>query len=199
MLFSTNHPEAGPASCFSRSLFLTLARPRFSAILGFFGLLLFGKDLPTIARNVARQYYFYKRKFADATADLRREMDNAASVIEEEKRKLEREVTQGMPNLNDLNEPPAAEAGSGSETDLNLAGTSDQPAPAPVTHATSMPPPETIGRSALARRPRAVHSRAPRHRAGQIDDGSGDGVGFAEERAAAVENSAADRVEAGGD
>src|ERR1017187_10140765 len=77
-------------------------------ILGLFGLLIFGKDLPTIARNAARQYYFYKKKFSDATADLRREMDNAASAIEEEKRKLEREVAHGMPILSDLDKPPAA-------------------------------------------------------------------------------------------
>jgi Sec-independent protein translocase protein TatA len=104
-------------------------------VMGFLGLLIFGKDLPTIARNAARQYYIYKRKFSEATADLRREMDNAASVIEEEKRKLEREIKESMPTLDEHAEPTAASADplTATDADPNLNGTPDEPATPPAS------------------------------------------------------------------
>jgi len=79
-------------------------------VLGIIGLLLFGKDLPVMARKLAKEYFRYKRMISDATSDIRREMESAADQIEEEKRKLQREVETEMPSLNNL----ATEASNGS-------------------------------------------------------------------------------------
>ena len=65
-------------------------------VLALIGLLLFGKELPSMARKAAKQYFRYKKMISDATGDIQREMESAANQIEEEKRKLEREVNKEM-------------------------------------------------------------------------------------------------------
>ncbi len=61
-------------------------------ILGLVGLLLFGKDLPLMIRKAATEYYRYKKLISEATSDIRRELDSAATQIENEKRKIQDEV-----------------------------------------------------------------------------------------------------------
>ena len=65
-------------------------------VLALIGLLLFGKELPSMARKAAKQYFRYKKMITDATGDIQREMESAANQIEEEKRRLEREVNKEM-------------------------------------------------------------------------------------------------------
>jgi|GEM_PF-1776474 len=87
-------------------------------VLCIFGLLLFGKDLPIIARKVAKEYFRYKRMINDATSDIRREMDNAADQIEEEKRKI-------ISDLDKENEASNGAASSNGSSDYNPGGSSN--------------------------------------------------------------------------
>lgn len=68
-------------------------------VLGLMGLLLFGKDLPLIARKLAKEYFRYKKMINDATSDIQREMESAANHLEEEKRRFESEVNSTVPSL----------------------------------------------------------------------------------------------------
>ena len=70
-------------------------------VLGLVGLLLFGKDLPLMIRKAATEYFRYKKLITEATADIRRELDTAATHLENEKRKLEEEVNKTIPRLDD--------------------------------------------------------------------------------------------------
>jgi len=71
-------------------------------LLGLVGLLLFGKDLPLIARNLAKEYFRYKKMINEATADIQREMESAASHLENEKRKLQSEINDSVPSLDNV-------------------------------------------------------------------------------------------------
>src|SRR5471032_3290120 len=51
-------------------------------IIGVVALLLFGKNLPTVARNVGRTIAEFKRAASAATSEIRREMDEAARVAD---------------------------------------------------------------------------------------------------------------------
>src|SRR5436190_22481982 len=82
-------------------------------VLGIIGLLLFGKDLPVMARKLAKEYFRYKRMLSDATSDIRREMESAADQIEEEKRKIEREVSTEIPSINDMVNDSSSNGSSG--------------------------------------------------------------------------------------
>ncbi|MEI6232764.1 MAG: hypothetical protein WCT04_06920 [Planctomycetota bacterium] len=77
--------------------------------LGLVGLLLFGKDLPLIARNLAKEYFRYKKMINEATADIQREMESAATHLENEKRKLESEINTTIPSLDNTINPSSNE------------------------------------------------------------------------------------------
>jgi len=51
-------------------------------LIGLIALLLFGKSLPSVARNVGKQYHSFKRLITDASSEIRREMDAAADSID---------------------------------------------------------------------------------------------------------------------
>jgi TatA/E family protein of Tat protein translocase len=51
-------------------------------IIGAVALLLFGKNLPTVARNVGRTIAEFKRAASMATSEIRREMDEAARAAD---------------------------------------------------------------------------------------------------------------------
>ena len=51
-------------------------------LIGLIALLLFGKSLPSVARNVGKQYHSFKRLITDASSEIRREMDAAADSLD---------------------------------------------------------------------------------------------------------------------
>jgi sec-independent protein translocase protein TatA len=51
-------------------------------IIGLVALLLFGRNLPTVARNVGRTIAEFKRAAAEATSEIKREMDDAARAVD---------------------------------------------------------------------------------------------------------------------
>ena len=51
-------------------------------IIGVLALLLFGKNLPTVARNVGKTIAEFKRAASMATSEIRREMDDAARAAD---------------------------------------------------------------------------------------------------------------------
>lgn len=113
-------------------------------VLALLGLLLFGKELPTMARNAARQYYRYKRMITEATSDIRREMDNAADQIEEEKRKLEREVHKEMDSAkSSIESGVSSDEYASSDAYLNgSSGSGDSASPYSSPTVTPEPPPK---------------------------------------------------------
>lgn len=56
-------------------------------VIGIAALLLFGRDLPVIARKFGRLVAEFKRGMSDASLDIRREMNAAADQVEETGRK----------------------------------------------------------------------------------------------------------------
>lgn len=51
-------------------------------IIGLVALLLFGRSLPTVARNVGRTIAEFKRAASEATSEIKREMDEAARAVD---------------------------------------------------------------------------------------------------------------------
>ena len=107
-------------------------------VLGLLGLLLFGKDLPLIARKLAKEYFRYKKMINDATSDIQREMESAANHLEEEKRRFESDVNSTVPSLdhvvNSDSTPKQIESSNGSSY-------GDIPAdPPPYSNATPQKP-----------------------------------------------------------
>jgi sec-independent protein translocase protein TatA len=51
-------------------------------ILGIVALLLFGKNLPSVSRNIGRAIAEFKRAASDATTEIQREMNSAAEAVE---------------------------------------------------------------------------------------------------------------------
>lgn len=101
-------------------------------VLGLVGLLLFGKDLPLMVRKAATEYFRYKKLITEATVDIRRELDTAATHLENEKRKLEEEVHKTMPRLDDHTDPVESASNNSYDTpaDQMTYGDGDLPAQA---------------------------------------------------------------------
>jgi len=92
-------------------------------MLGIIGLLLFGKDLPLIARKLATEYFRYKKMINEATSDIRSELESAANQIEEEKRRIQMAAEASVSSLNDITadtpDTPASADTSTADTPTN--------------------------------------------------------------------------------
>ena len=51
-------------------------------VIGIIALLLFGKNLPSVSRNVGKVIAEFKRGLSDASAEIHREMNAAAEVVD---------------------------------------------------------------------------------------------------------------------
>src|SRR5438105_552727 len=89
-----------PSTMFTTFAIFNNLTPTSIFVIAIIGLLLFGKELPSMARKAAKQYFRYKKMISDATGDIQREMESAANQIEEEKRKLEKEVNKEIEAAN---------------------------------------------------------------------------------------------------
>lgn len=122
----------------------TLFSPTMIIALLLIGLLLYGKELPMIARNAVKQYYRYKRMINDATADLRREMDSVADHLEEEKRKLQdsiqKEIDETKNTLSDEQKPD--ENKNADEPTVDNSYSNGSTPPAPYDHTPGEVPPK---------------------------------------------------------
>ena len=119
-------------------------------VLAIVGLLLFGKDLPVMARRAAKEYFRFKRMISDATSDIRREMESAADQIEEEKRKIQSEVNTSMDSLNTIADTASSNGSSsngsngtnGASVEANGNGTVYPYGDTPESPRISQPPPK---------------------------------------------------------
>lgn len=100
-------------------------------VLGLIGLLLFGKDLPLIARKVATEYFRYKKMINEATADIQREMESAANHLENEKRSLQASLSTTVPSLDSMVNQSATDTYDSADNGSTYA---DSHVPEPSTH-----------------------------------------------------------------
>ncbi|MCZ7647227.1 MAG: twin-arginine translocase TatA/TatE family subunit [Planctomycetota bacterium] len=86
-------------------------------LIGIVALLLFGRKLPEVARNLGRGFSQFKQGMNEATAEVRREMSKAADEAEAMKRDLEQSVDEVAAAAPQPEAPPTAEAQPASQDD----------------------------------------------------------------------------------
>jgi sec-independent protein translocase protein TatA len=102
-------------------------------LIGLIALLLFGKNLPTVMRNVGKAYGSFKNTLNEASNEFKREMDAAASEIEAAKREVDvegelKETLDEAANMDSTSDAPALTAGeTDSTTDSTAAPTFTPP------------------------------------------------------------------------
>lgn len=90
-------------------------------VIGVIALLLFGKNLPTVSRNIGRAIAEFKRSVSDASSEIRREMQAAAQAVDDTSSILDASQKPVIQNPTAILPLPATESAHANPIESNIA------------------------------------------------------------------------------